>query len=159
MHTHLAGHTRTTSHTHILNRVRSDRRSLRALSYSWLEPWTDTWLSWSHSLSNILQGLGQFHVAHFLGCATLFNKDSFEPDLLVKSIYVPGTTSYCKELGLSDKDQTSHYETRIHFSHVSTPRFEHQVSCPSVRSLPLCQKGSLIVRFRCVRRFLLLLVV
>ena len=37
----------------------------------------------------------QFHVAHFRGCATLFNKDTFGPDLQVKSIYAPSERAYC----------------------------------------------------------------
>ena len=37
----------------------------------------------------------QAHVAHFHGCATVFNKDTFEPDLRVKSIYVPKVQAYC----------------------------------------------------------------
>ena len=30
----------------------------------------------------------QYHVADFRGCATLFNKDTFEPGLQITSIYV-----------------------------------------------------------------------
>ena len=37
----------------------------------------------------------QFHVAHSRGCATHFNKHTFEPDLDVKSIYVPADKAYC----------------------------------------------------------------
>ena len=37
----------------------------------------------------------QFHVAHLRGCAALFNKDTFEPDLQVKSIYLPSDKENC----------------------------------------------------------------
>ena len=40
----------------------------------------------------------EFHIAHFHGCATLFSKNTFESDLEVKSIFVPGNTTYCREL-------------------------------------------------------------
>ena len=33
----------------------------------------------------------RFHVTHFAGCATLFNKDTFYPDISVKSIYLHDT--------------------------------------------------------------------
>ena len=32
-----------------------------------------------------------FHVTHFAGCAILFNKDTFYPDISVKSIYIHDT--------------------------------------------------------------------
>ena len=38
----------------------------------------------------------KFHVAHFRGCPTLFNKHTFEPDLLVKPIYVPADKAHCR---------------------------------------------------------------
>ena len=34
----------------------------------------------------------RFHVTHFAGCAVLFNKDTFYPDISVKSIYLHDTT-------------------------------------------------------------------
>ena len=34
---------------------------------------------------------GRFHVTHFAGCAILFNKDTFFPNIDVKSIYLHGT--------------------------------------------------------------------
>ena len=37
----------------------------------------------------------QFHVAHFNGCATLFNQHTLEPDLEVKSIYVLADKACC----------------------------------------------------------------
>ena len=37
----------------------------------------------------------QFRVAHFRGRATLVNKDTFEPDLQVKSTYVPSDKACC----------------------------------------------------------------
>ena len=33
----------------------------------------------------------RFHVTHFAGCAILFNKDTFYPDISVKSIYLHDT--------------------------------------------------------------------
>ena len=36
----------------------------------------------------------KFHMAHFRGCPTLFNKHTFE--LLVKSIYVPADKAHCR---------------------------------------------------------------
>ena len=33
----------------------------------------------------------RFHVTHFAGCAVLFNKDTFYPDISVKSIYLHDT--------------------------------------------------------------------
>ena len=33
----------------------------------------------------------RFHVAHYGGCAVLFNKDTFFPDVKVKSIYLHDT--------------------------------------------------------------------
>ena len=37
----------------------------------------------------------KFHVAHFRGCPTLFNKHTFEPDLSVELIYVPPDKAHC----------------------------------------------------------------
>ena len=33
----------------------------------------------------------RFHVTHYAGCAILFNKDTFYPDISVKSIYLHDT--------------------------------------------------------------------
>ena len=38
-----------------------------------------------------------FHVAHFRGCPALFNKNTFEPDLETKSLFVSGITQDCKD--------------------------------------------------------------
>ena len=42
-----------------------------------------------HVEHDILQE--RFHVTHFVGCAILFNKDTFYPDISVKSIYLHDT--------------------------------------------------------------------
>ena len=34
----------------------------------------------------------KFHIAYFRGCSTLCNKNTFEPDLETKSLFVPGNT-------------------------------------------------------------------
>ena len=37
----------------------------------------------------------RFHATHFAGCAILFNKDTFHPDISVKSIYLPRHEARC----------------------------------------------------------------
>ena len=39
----------------------------------------------------------QFHVAHFRGLATLFNKDTLEPDLQAESVHVLPDNAHCGE--------------------------------------------------------------
>ena len=38
----------------------------------------------------------QFHVAHFRGCATRFNKHTFKPDLGIKPIYILADKAKCE---------------------------------------------------------------
>ena len=33
----------------------------------------------------------RFHISHFAGCAVLFNKDTFNPDVRVSSVYIHDT--------------------------------------------------------------------
>ena len=37
----------------------------------------------------------RFHVTHYAGCAVLFNKDTFLPDVKVKSIYLHDNSANC----------------------------------------------------------------
>ena len=40
----------------------------------------------------------RFHVTHFAGCAVLFNKDTFYPDISVKSIFLHDTRQCVQDL-------------------------------------------------------------
>ena len=46
----------------------------------------------------------RFHVTHFAGCAILFNKDTFYPDISVKSIYLHDTRR-CEQDHLVEGEQ------------------------------------------------------
>ena len=57
--------------------------------------WRFRWLQESSDFLQHEDTIRQFHVAHCRGCAALSNKHTFEPDLQVKSVYVPADTAYC----------------------------------------------------------------
>ena len=60
-----------------------------------LEPRFPAWLPGHIGLLPESLESRQFHVAHFCWCGTLCNKGTFEPDLQVKSVYVPAVKAYC----------------------------------------------------------------
>ena len=49
-----------------------------------------------------------FHVAHFRGCSALFNKNTFEPDLETKSLFVSGDHTGLQRLGSRSYNHSSY---------------------------------------------------
>ena len=67
----------------------------------------------------------RFHVTHYVACAILFNKDTFYPDISVKSIYLHDTRR-----GLQDQvvegDQGWFYKVFFHVPHFVEPQSSGQ---------------------------------
>ena len=55
----------------------------------------------------------RFHVTHFAGCAILFNKDTFFPDISVKSIYIHDTRR-CIQDHIVGRNKDGFYKAFFH---------------------------------------------